>query len=170
MLRRIACSSAQPTGPAQPRRTPEHTWPFLRYFAMHHRARRGSEVAALVAAILACAAVSSSPVEKPSAARSSVLALALGDAGIVAARLSTGTTSVELRVPPGVAGFEMLSCFEADMVARSGDDLPVSMDPCDGMERGSLLHIQGSGGNGTFLKQAHAPSPTPTPPEPSRKS
>jgi hypothetical protein len=122
-------------------------------------AHRGSQVAALVAAILACAAVSSSPVEQPSAARSSVLQLALGDAGIIAARLSTGTTSVELRVPPGVAGFELLTCFGADLVARSGGDLPVSMDPCDGMERGSLLHIQGSGENGTDLKQVPAPSP-----------
>ena len=126
-------------------------------------AHRGNEVAALVAAILACAAVSSSPAEQPFAARSSVLQLALGDAEIVAARLSTGTTSVELRVPPGVASFEMLSCFGADFVARSGGDLPVAIDPCDGMERGSLLHIQGNGGNGTSLKQVHAPSDTHSP-------
>lgn len=125
-------------------------------------AQRGNAAAALVAAILACAAVQSgTAVAQPSSARSSVLALALGDAGVVAARLSTGTASVVLRVPQGVAGFEMLSCFGADLAVRSGGDLPVAMDPCDGLERGSLLHIQGGGGNGASLKQVRAPSDPP---------
>jgi hypothetical protein len=108
---------------------------------------------ALIATILSCHAVQSGLAENPVERGASILTLAVGDAGTLAARLSTEVTRTTLRVPRGVSGVEILSCYGADFVARSGGSSPVAIDPCDGLERGTMILLQADGTDETALRK-----------------